>query len=76
VQVSQARIEGDEGIRPLRRAEYDQLVALGCFDGERIEFIEGMLVTMSPQGPRHTSIIRRLTHILVRAVGDRAEVQV
>jgi Uma2 family endonuclease len=69
-------IHGDEGIRRLRRTEYEQLAALGCFEGERVELIEGLLVSMSPQSPRHTFAIRRLTHILVRAVGERADVQV
>lgn len=69
-------IHGDEGIRRLRRTEYEQLAALGCFEGERVELIDGVLVSMSPQSPRHTFVIRRLTHILVRAVGERAEVQV
>ena len=30
-----------EIIRPLRRVEYDQLVSLGAFQGERIELLEG-----------------------------------
>ncbi|MEO7033042.1 MAG: hypothetical protein ABI548_04315 [Polyangiaceae bacterium] len=34
-------------IPPLRRAEYEQLVALGAFQDERIELLEGALVAMS-----------------------------
>jgi Uma2 family endonuclease len=74
--LGQGPIRGDEGIRRLRRTEYEQLAALGCFEGERVELVDGLLVSMSPQSPRHTSAIRRLNHILVRAVGERAEVQV
>ena len=40
-----------EKIRPLRRVEYDKLVALGVFEGERIELIDGVLLQMSPIGP-------------------------
>jgi hypothetical protein len=48
-----------EQIRPLRRVEYDQLVALGTFEGERIELIDGALRHMSPIGPPHTSTVDR-----------------
>lgn len=71
-----AAVIAPESIRPLSRAEYERLVALGCFEDERIELLEGTLVSMSPQGPRHVSILRRLTRLLVVAIGDRAEVQV
>jgi hypothetical protein len=40
-----------EQFRPLRRVEYHQLVALGTFEGERIELIDGVLRRMSPIGP-------------------------
>ena len=39
-----------ERIRPLRRAEYDRLIELGCFEDEKIELLGGVLVAMSPQG--------------------------
>jgi hypothetical protein len=39
-----------EQVRPLHRVEYDQLVSLGTFDDERIEFIAGDLKRMSPIG--------------------------
>jgi hypothetical protein len=42
-----------EHVRPLRRVEYDRLVSLGIFDGERIELIDGELRRMSPIGPPH-----------------------
>lgn len=41
-----------ENFRPLRRVEYDELVSLGHFQNERIELINGVLVPMSPIGPR------------------------
>jgi len=65
-----------ENYRPLRRAEYDQLVLLGAFGDERIELLDGVLVPMSPIGPRHSSAIDMLNLILVRALGDRARIRV
>ena len=62
--------------RPLRRAEYEQLVALGAFGDERIELLDGVLVPMSPIGTRHASAVDLLTVILIRALGDRARVRV
>lgn len=65
-----------ENFRPLRRDEYDQLVALGAFGDERIELLDGVLVPMSPIGPRHSSAIDLLNLLLVRALGDRARIRV
>jgi Uma2 family endonuclease len=63
-------------IRPLRRAEYDKLVALGAFDGEKIELLHGALVAMSPTGTPHASAMQMLTVLLVRALSDRAAIRV
>jgi len=54
-----------ETIRRLSRREYDQLVALGVFEDERIELLRGLLVTMSPQGGPHATI----TSWLVQRLG-------
>jgi Uma2 family endonuclease len=62
--------------RPLRRVEYDRLVALGTFDGEHIELMAGELRRMSPIGPPHTSTVDRLTELLVLALVGRARVRV
>jgi len=62
--------------RPLKRAEYDRLVALGVFEGERLELLYGRLVAMSPQDPKHTSPISQLTMILAPALASRAIVRV
>lgn len=62
--------------RPLTRAEYERLVALGMFDGERIELLEGVIVRMSPHGPEHDSALEELTELLVQQVAGRARVRV
>lgn len=62
--------------RPLRRVEYDQLVLLGTFEGERVELINGELRRMSPIGPPHDSTVDRLTKLLVLALVEKARVRV
>lgn len=58
-------------IRPLRRIEYESLVERGLLDDSRVELLVGALVEMSPQGPLHAEVVRRLTERLVRQLsGD------
>jgi Uma2 family endonuclease len=63
-------------VRRLRRAEYDRLIGLGMFEGEKLELLYGRLVSMSPQGQGHAFSIARLTKILVLGLRDRADVRV
>ncbi|HYQ03879.1 MAG TPA: Uma2 family endonuclease [Polyangiaceae bacterium] len=63
-----------EVIRPLRRVEYDQLVALGAFEDEKIELLDGEMVAMSPIGTLHSSAVQRLTELLILALHARASV--
>lgn len=63
-------------IRPLRRAEYEQLVDLGAFHDERIELLDGWLVEMSPIGPPHSSTVQKLNALLVPALIGRASVRI
>ncbi len=65
-----------QDFRPLRRTEYEKLGALGAFEDERIELLEGLLVPMSPIGPPHSSAVDFLTLLLVRALGDRARIRI
>lgn len=62
--------------RPLKRAEYDRLVALGAFEDERIELLHGVLVSMSPNDPGHASPIDKLNMILTPALTGRAIVRI
>lgn len=65
-----------EKLRPLKRSEYERLVAMGAFEDERVELLYGTLVAMSPQDPGHTSVIGHLTMLLVPALVGRALVRV
>ncbi|MGE3543008.1 MAG: Uma2 family endonuclease [Kofleriaceae bacterium] len=64
-----------DAIRRLSRREYDQLVALGVFEDERVELLRGMLVTMSPQGGPHATISSWLVQRLVRLLDDSHDVR-
>jgi Uma2 family endonuclease len=65
-----------ERVRPLRRVEYEKMVAEGLFEGERVELIEGVIVELSPQDPRHAGTVQRLTKVLGRALLGRADVRI
>lgn len=58
----------DLATRPLRRAEYDALIAQGFLVGEPIELVEGQLVIMAPQGDLHWLTVTRLSRLLIEAI--------
>jgi Uma2 family endonuclease len=51
------------------------MVEQGLFRDERIELLQGAVVEMSPQGPRHTAAIQRLIDKLLPALDGRAKVR-
>ena len=65
---------------PVRRftvAEYYAMAEAGILkEEERVELIDGVIVTMSPMGNPHRATVNRLTRMMVVAVGTRAIVQV
>lgn len=65
-----------EQARPIRRREFEQMVELGLFEGERVELIDGVIVQMSPKGPKHESALERLTELLVQRIAGRATVRI
>jgi Uma2 family endonuclease len=75
-QMLDVQLLAPQTTRALRRAEYDRLVALGAFEDERVELIEGVLVTMSPNDPQHASPVQILTELLVRGLAGRAVVRI
>lgn len=60
-----------ETLRRWRRDEYDQLVAMGMFVGERLELLDGALVVREPQGSSHAAIVAHIGQLLGRAFGSR-----
>lgn len=65
-----------ETLRPLRRVEYEEMVRLGMFEGERVELLYGTIVQMSPHGPAHDAAVSELDERLKAALGQRAIVRV
>src|SRR5262249_40195189 len=55
--------------RRWRRVEYERLVELGMFVGERLELLDGLLVVREPQGSRHASITGHIAQVLATAFG-------
>ncbi len=63
-------------VRPLRRLEFDRLVELGAFERERLELIDGAIISMGPQGSAHAAALTRLIKLLLPRCGDAAELRV
>lgn len=57
--------------------EYAKMGEAGIFaPGERVELLEGEIIAVSPQNPRHARRISRLTSLLVGLFGQTHEVRV
>src|SRR5829696_1085035 len=55
--------------------EYDKMAEVGILrPDERVQLIEGKIITMPAIGPRHAFNVRRLTRLFEDRVGDRAEI--
>lgn len=52
------------------------MIALGLFEGERIELLRGVLVTLPPQLAPHASTVRKLTNLLMARLRGRFELSV
>jgi Uma2 family endonuclease len=61
--------DGEVQTRRLRRVEYDRLVDLGMFDGERLELLDGLLVVREPQRSPHATAVQLVQKALERAFG-------
>ena len=64
-----SRLEQDVVTRRWRRTEYERLVDLGIFVGERLELLDGVLVVREPQGSSHAAIVTQIGQILAAAIG-------
>jgi Uma2 family endonuclease len=62
-------LEREATIRRWRRTEYERLVDLGVFVGERLELLDGLLVVREPQGSPHAAIVMLVGQVLATAFG-------
>jgi Uma2 family endonuclease len=62
-------IQFEVGTRRWRRVEYDRLVELGMFDGERLELLDGVLVVREPQKSYHATTVMQAGRLLEAAFG-------
>ena len=56
--------------RRWRRVEYDRLVDLGMFEGERLELLDGLLVLREPQGSPHAATASLIGQVVATAFGS------
>jgi len=64
-----SQLEPDVITRRWRRTEYERLVDLGIFVGERLELLDGVLVVREPQGSSHAAIVTQIGQVLAAAFG-------
>jgi Uma2 family endonuclease len=43
---------------------------------DRVELLEGVIVAVAPQGPRHAAVVNKVAEVLFAAVGSRGAVRV
>jgi Uma2 family endonuclease len=55
--------------------EYYKLAELGFYRDQRVELVDGIVVSMPPMGPPHASVVQRLGKLLTLHVRDRGEVR-
>jgi Uma2 family endonuclease len=55
---------------PLRFEEYMRLAEAGIFDDKKVELLDGVVVEMSAQGPRHVELIAFMNRLLARRLPD------
>jgi Uma2 family endonuclease len=55
--------------RRWRRVEYERLVEIGMFSGERLELLDGLLVVREPQGSAHAAIVAHIGRVLESVFG-------
>lgn len=62
--------------RRIARAEYDRMVEIGLFKGERVELLHGVIIKRAPIAPSHASPVDLLNEILVPRLLGRARVRI
>jgi Uma2 family endonuclease len=65
----------DIQIRPITVAQYHHMLEVGIvYEREPVELLDGQLIAMPPEGPRHRSTVMALNELLVQRFAGRAMV--
>jgi Uma2 family endonuclease len=64
-----SRSSAAPAIHRFTRDEYYRMAEAGLFRDERVELLDGEIITMSPQNTFHASTVYRLIHLLERLIG-------
>ncbi|NOT56751.1 MAG: Uma2 family endonuclease [Deltaproteobacteria bacterium] len=62
--------------RLFSRHEFQHMVESGLFASERVELLEGMVVSMSPQNTPHATTVNRLNYQFMRLCGAEVYIRV
>lgn len=63
----------DIQIRPITVAQYHHMLEVGIvYEREPVELLDGQLIAIAPEGPRHRSVITALNELLVQRFAGRA----
>jgi Uma2 family endonuclease len=70
-------VTSDAGVRRFTVDDYTKMGEFGILNpDERVELVDGVVITMSPIGDPHESCVDALTNLLVRALGARMHLSV
>ena len=58
--------------RLFSRDEFQQMIDSGLFAGEKVELLDGAVITMSPQNTPHAATVNRLNYQLMNCVAPRS----
>ena len=62
--------------RLFSRDEFQRLVDSGFFAGEKVELLEGAVITISPQNTPHAATVNRLNYQLMKLCGPEVYIRV
>ncbi|CAN5417381.1 Uma2 family endonuclease [soil metagenome] len=68
--MSEVLAELSDTLRPITRREFNAWGAEGWFDDERVELIDGVIVSMAAEGGPHLKVVMWLNNHFARALAD------
>ena len=66
----------EDPIRPITVQEFYLLWESGCFDGQKVELLDGVIYPTGPQKAPHAGVIVRLNRRLARELAESVELRV